>query len=116
MAVNGISLENLSLISNGSNDKLASNCNGVDKTSSGYKNKWLRLNVGGTYFTTTRSTLCRDTKSFLYRLCQEDPSLDSDKVNCLLLILGLCTLSIIRVNDLVPFVSIAFDGYLLALR
>lgn len=42
-------------------------------------NKWIRLNVGGTYFTTTRSTLCRDTKSFLYRLCQEDPSLDSDR-------------------------------------
>lgn len=42
-------------------------------------NKWIRLNVGGTYFTTTRSTLCRDTKSFLFRLCQEDPSLDSDR-------------------------------------
>ncbi|XP_076025768.1 BTB/POZ domain-containing protein KCTD5-like isoform X2 [Genypterus blacodes] len=41
--------------------------------------KWLRLNVGGTYFLTTRQTLCRDPKSFLYRLSQADPELDSDK-------------------------------------
>ncbi|XP_055753348.1 BTB/POZ domain-containing protein KCTD5-like isoform X2 [Salvelinus fontinalis] len=41
--------------------------------------KWVRLNVGGTYFLTTRQTLCRDSKSFLYRLCQADPDLDSDK-------------------------------------
>ncbi|XP_023672283.2 BTB/POZ domain-containing protein KCTD5-like [Paramormyrops kingsleyae] len=41
--------------------------------------KWVRLNVGGTHFLTTRQTLCRDPKSFLYRLCQADPDLDSDK-------------------------------------
>ncbi|KAE8576858.1 hypothetical protein XENTR_v10004351 [Xenopus tropicalis] len=41
--------------------------------------KWVRLNVGGTYFLSTKQTLCRDPKSFLYRLCQEDPDLDSDK-------------------------------------
>nr|XP_029485264.1 BTB/POZ domain-containing protein KCTD5-like isoform X1 [Oncorhynchus nerka] len=41
--------------------------------------KWVRLNVGGTYFLTTRHTLCRDPKSFLYRLSQADPDLDSDK-------------------------------------
>ncbi|RWS25502.1 BTB/POZ domain-containing protein KCTD5-like protein [Leptotrombidium deliense] len=41
--------------------------------------KWIRLNVGGTCFLTTRSTLCKDPKSFLYRLCKEDPSLNSDK-------------------------------------
>uniref|UniRef100_A0A3B3R8C8 Potassium channel tetramerization domain containing 5a n=1 Tax=Paramormyrops kingsleyae TaxID=1676925 RepID=A0A3B3R8C8_9TELE len=47
--------------------------------SRGEASKWVRLNVGGTYFLTTRQTLCRDPKSFLYRLCQADPDLDSDK-------------------------------------
>ncbi|CAJ1080851.1 BTB/POZ domain-containing protein KCTD5-like [Xyrichtys novacula] len=45
----------------------------------GAASKWIRLNVGGTYFLTTRQTLCRDPKSFLYRLSQADPELDSDK-------------------------------------
>ncbi|KAI0228143.1 BTB/POZ domain-containing protein KCTD5 [Lamellibrachia satsuma] len=40
---------------------------------------WVALNVGGTKFLTTRTTLCRDPKSFLYRLCQEDPDLHSAK-------------------------------------
>ena len=45
------------------------------------ESKWVRLNVGGTYFLTTRTTLCRDPKSFLCRLCQEDPDLSSDTVS-----------------------------------
>lgn len=49
--------------------------------------KWVRLNVGGTYFLTTRQTLCRDPKSFLYRLCQADPDLDSDKASSPLAVL-----------------------------
>uniref|UniRef100_T1J5N5 BTB domain-containing protein n=1 Tax=Strigamia maritima TaxID=126957 RepID=T1J5N5_STRMM len=47
-----------------------------DKTS---RNEWVRLNVGGTHFMTTRTTLCRDPKSFLFRLCQDDPDLNSDR-------------------------------------
>ena len=48
------------------------------------KEEWVILNVGGTVFMTTRTTLCRDPKSFLYRLCQEDPDLNSDKVGQLI--------------------------------
>lgn len=41
--------------------------------------RWVRLNVGGTHFLTTTQTLCREPRSFLYRLCQDDPELPSDK-------------------------------------
>nr|CAD7425684.1 unnamed protein product [Timema monikensis] len=41
--------------------------------------QWVRLNVGGTYFLTTKTTLSRDPNSFLYRLCQEDSDLISDR-------------------------------------
>ena len=43
-------------------------------------NQWIQLNVGGTKFTTTRMTLCKDPKSFLYRLVQDDHVLSSTKV------------------------------------
>uniref|UniRef100_A0A8C2F3H5 Potassium channel tetramerization domain containing 17 n=1 Tax=Cyprinus carpio TaxID=7962 RepID=A0A8C2F3H5_CYPCA len=33
--------------------------------------KWVRLNVGGTVFLTTRQTLLKEQTSFLYRLCQQ---------------------------------------------
>lgn len=42
--------------------------------------QWVKLNVGGTYFLTTKTTLARDPNSFLFRLVQEDSDLDTDKV------------------------------------
>lgn len=42
--------------------------------------QWVKLNVGGTHFLTTKTTLSRDPNSFLYRLVQEDSDLISDKV------------------------------------
>lgn len=44
-------------------------------------NQWVKLNVGGTYFLTTKTTLSRDPSSFLSRLIQEDSDLISDKVS-----------------------------------
>ncbi|XP_058978066.1 BTB/POZ domain-containing protein KCTD5 [Musca domestica] len=41
--------------------------------------QWVKLNVGGQYFLTTKTTLSRDPNSFLSRLIQEDCDLISDK-------------------------------------
>ena len=46
----------------------------------GSRDEWVRLNVGGTVFLTTKTTLCREKSGFLARLCQEDPDLPSLKV------------------------------------
>ncbi|CAB3401098.1 unnamed protein product [Caenorhabditis bovis] len=40
---------------------------------------WVRLNVGGKVFQTTRSTLMREPGSFLHRLCQDEVDLPSDR-------------------------------------
>ena len=46
------------------------------------KSEWVKLNVGGQYFLTTKTTLCKNPQSFFYKLCQDDPSigLTTDKV------------------------------------
>ncbi|XP_037547263.1 BTB/POZ domain-containing protein KCTD5 isoform X2 [Nematolebias whitei] len=46
----------------------------------GTNGKWVRLNVGGTVFLTTRQTLLKEQTSFLYRLCQQqDLHSDTDE-------------------------------------
>ncbi|XP_019938672.2 BTB/POZ domain-containing protein KCTD5 isoform X2 [Paralichthys olivaceus] len=46
----------------------------------GSNGKWVRLNVGGTVFLTTRQTLLKEQTSFLYRLCQQqDLHSDTDE-------------------------------------
>ncbi|KAF4523042.1 hypothetical protein B566_EDAN012771 [Ephemera danica] len=58
-----------------SHDDKSPESNSVKPTSK----QWVKLNVGGTYFLTTKTTLCRDPNSFLFRLCQEDSDLISDR-------------------------------------
>lgn len=44
--------------------------------------EWVRLNIGGQYFVTTKTTLCKNAHSFFFKLLQDDPSvgLITDKV------------------------------------
>ena len=58
---------------------MTSNGGGVSHTS--VPSEWVRLNVGGTLFVTTKTTLCKDPNSFLFRLCQEETELISEKVS-----------------------------------
>ncbi|XP_038591096.1 BTB/POZ domain-containing protein KCTD5 isoform X4 [Micropterus salmoides] len=52
----------------------------VINATGGSNGKWVRLNVGGTVFLTTRQTLLKEQTSFLYRLCQQqDLHSDTDE-------------------------------------
>lgn len=65
-------------------DNSSNNCENVDLTNSDNKvdnsKQWVILNVGGTKFMTTKMTLCKDPKSFLYRLVQDDHGLATTRV------------------------------------
>jgi hypothetical protein len=45
------------------------------------KAEWVKLNIGGKEFITTKTTLCKNAQSFFYKLCQDDPTvgLTTDK-------------------------------------
>ncbi|XP_064382750.1 BTB/POZ domain-containing protein KCTD5-like isoform X2 [Halichondria panicea] len=43
------------------------------------RDEWVKINIGGTTFLTTKTTLCREKGSFLARLCQNDQDLPSVK-------------------------------------
>ncbi|KAG7491526.1 hypothetical protein MATL_G00004490 [Megalops atlanticus] len=56
------------------------NSSGINPGTGGNNGKWVRLNVGGTVFLTTRQTLLKEQTSFLYRLCQQqDLHSDTDE-------------------------------------
>ncbi|XP_066932010.1 BTB/POZ domain-containing protein KCTD5-like [Clytia hemisphaerica] len=43
------------------------------------KQRWIKLNVGGKVFLTTKTTLMKEPESFLSRLILDDPDLQTDK-------------------------------------
>uniref|UniRef100_A0A4W4FGK7 BTB domain-containing protein n=2 Tax=Electrophorus electricus TaxID=8005 RepID=A0A4W4FGK7_ELEEL len=68
-----------SVESSGTENIIVGNGSGVS-TAGGNNGKWVRLNVGGTVFLTTRQTLLKEQTSFLYRLCQQhDLHSDTDE-------------------------------------
>ncbi|CAI5456784.1 unnamed protein product [Caenorhabditis angaria] len=53
--------------------------NATSSSNTSRSSSWVRLNVGGRIFQTTRSTLMREPGSFLYRICQDELGLSTDK-------------------------------------
>ena len=43
---------------------------------------WVKLNVGGQTFLTTKTTLTKEPNNFLCRLCNEEADLPTDRVSC----------------------------------
>lgn len=73
------SLKNMNI--NGNELNGTSNLNEKNRSESRSENEWVKLNVGGSYYKTTKSTLCRFPDSFLARLCHDNNALKSQKVS-----------------------------------
>lgn len=83
--VNGEQLKNGHTEPMNNSDKSIKMTNGdskMNRSNSLAKAEWVRLNIGGKEFVTTKTTLCKNAQSFFYKLCQDDPSvgLTTDKV------------------------------------
>ena len=69
--------------SNGTTTSASASVSASASAAAGKKTaEWVRLNIGGQYFVTTKTTLCRNAHSFFFKLLQDDPSvgLVTDKV------------------------------------
>ena len=80
-----VSSDSTTEASSTTNASSKSHVNGFSKSlTNGKLNKpeWVRLNIGGQCFVTTKTTLCKNANSFFYKLLQDDPTigLTTDKV------------------------------------
>ena len=54
--------------------------NPLKMAGNGCSRSWVKLNVGGKTFLTTKTSLTKEPESFLARIAREEPDLPSDKV------------------------------------
>ena len=82
--MNGASLNGSSAPANANNSTLIYSTRSSNQFVS-CKTEWVRLNIGGQCFVTTKTTLCKNPQSFFYKLLQDDPSisLTTDRVGVL---------------------------------
>lgn len=83
-----LQMENAAPTVNGRPPPAPSRDASMDEARADRKHEWIRLNVGGNIFMTTKTTLSREPQSFFFRLCQEDPELPSEKVRLLLFVVS----------------------------